>query len=234
MAAISVALRGPSPMAPSRDSTKRDRLRSSIRPSPGVLLANSHRIGKSARRDGRDRRTKRLTGSTIACRRFRSGAVWIRQALEYASDVFEQEQRLGGPAARLAKSAAVRIGREPERNASSSGAAGDMRPISSALLTPQVNCIAAACSTIAAKTADLPIPGSPSSTSTAPRPGARTCRSMLSAEAIGLGASPQHSPRHPYCSPRPCHRRHHRCAITDLIAPCNVPAVLACAQRTVV
>ena len=59
-----------------------------------------------------------------------------------------------------------------------------MRPISSALLTPQVNCIAAACSTIAAKTADLPIPGSPSSTSTAPRPGARTCRSMLSAEAM--------------------------------------------------
>ena len=107
----------------------------------------------------------------------------LRPEREQAGDVLEQQQRLG----RAGSQGEFRRGQDrpwPERSASSSGAAGEIRPIWSALLTPQANCIAAACSAIAANTADLPIPGSPSSTSTPPRPWVRTRRSTLSAVAM--------------------------------------------------
>jgi hypothetical protein len=59
-----------------------------------------------------------------------------------------------------------------------------MRLIWSALLTAQLKCAEAACSTIAANSADFPLPGSPFSKSTPPHPKRRTRRSILSAVAI--------------------------------------------------
>jgi hypothetical protein len=185
MAAMSAARRGLSSTTSIRDPAKPGRLRSSARPSPELLLASSHMIADPARRDGRARKTNRLTGSVhcVSSIPIRSGLSCDRSA---SRPVTSSSSSSGSAvrAARPASSAADRTGREPERSASSSGAAGEIRPIWSALLTPQANCIAAACSAIAANTADLPIPGSPSSTSTPPRPWVPTRRSALSAVAM--------------------------------------------------
>ena len=163
---------------------------------PGLRLANSHMIADPARRDGRARRTKRLTGSVhcVSSIPIRSGLCCDRSSSRpVTSSSSSSGSAIRRPVRRVPPRSGPAVGRSAARAAVARR--GDIRPIWSALPTPHANCIAAACSVIAANTADLPIPGSPSSTSTRR---ARGPDPPHHAQRGGhrLRAPPQHGPGH--------------------------------------